>query len=504
MSRDPYAQGLKLTADGRHAQAIEAFEQALALKADDTRTLFALGNTARVLGMAGPAEEFYRRVLAIEPGRLEPLVNLANLLRAQGQFAAAEALLKPALARNPEAPELWLTLGSVYRETGDVERARAHYREAILRRPGYGAALVNLADLVADEGEYDEALALYGGALASEPDSAQARLNRAVLHLLRGELRRGWRDYAARLKIAGKVPLADHGLPRWNDSCLKRTRLLVTAEQGVGDQIMFASMIPELAERAAAEGGSILLECEPRLVDLLARSFPKIAVHPSRIDNHEGKIRAHYDWLQNAGGANASVEMGTLPRFLRNSLDQFPAPHAYLKPDPAEQERWRAAFAELPRPLTGICWRSGSTGGSRAVQYAPLEAWASFIRDLQGTVVSAQYDAKPEEIATLSAMSGRDIVVPQGIDQKNELDRTAALLSTLDVMVSAPTAVSWLAAGAGVATCKVLYDTSWTSFGCTYEPFAPSAACIMPKQRGDWADVFAQVRGFLSSRLSPG
>jgi tetratricopeptide (TPR) repeat protein len=502
MSRDPYAQGLKLASEGLHLQAIEAFEHALALKADDTRTLFALGNTARALGMAGQAEEFYRRVLAIEPGRLEALVNLANLMRAEGQFAAAEALLAPALARNPEAPELWLTLGSVYRETGDAERARAHYREAIALRPGYGAALVNLADLLADEGEHDEAMALYDGALASEPDCAQARLNRAVLHLLRGELQLGWRDYAARLKIAGKVPLAGHGLPRWNGSCLKRTRLLVTAEQGVGDQIMFAGMIPELAERAAAEGGSILLECEPRLVDLFARSFPRVAVHPSRIDNHEGKIRAHYDWLKNAGGANASVEMGTLPRFLRNSIERFPSPHAYLRPDPEERDRWRAVFAALPRPFTGICWRSGRAGGSRAVQYAPLEAWASFIRDLRGTVVSVQYDATPEEIAALSAMSGRNVFVPQGVDQKNELDRTAALLSTLDAMVSAPTAVSWLAAGAGVATCKVLYDTSWTSFGCAYEPFAPSAACIMPKQRGDWADVFAQVWVKLPSSAS--
>ena len=502
MPADPYAQGLKFSAQGSHLKAIEQFEQALALKADDTRVLFALGNTARVLGMSRPAEEFYRRVLALEPERLEALVNLANLLRAQGQFTAAVALLQPALARNPEAPELWLTLGSAYREMGDGARAGEHYRKALQRRPDYPAALGNLADLAADDGEIEEALALYGRALKAAPDNAQARLNRAVILLLTGDIKQGWRDYAARLKLPGKVPMPDHGLPHWNGGALKRTRLLVTAEQGVGDQIMFASMIPDLAARAAVEGGSIVLECEPRLAALFARSFPSVAVHPWDIETREGVIHARYDWLKAAGGANAAIELGTLARYLRKSIDDFPPTASYLRADVSEAARWRSVFATAPHPLVGICWRSGSVGGHRAVQYAPLKAWAAFIRTLPGSVVCAQYDARDEEIAALKSMSGRDILVPSGIDQKNELDRTAAMVSILDAMASAPTAVSWLAAASGVVTCKILYDTSWTSFGQAYEPFAPRALCIMPRSRGDWTDAFAKGVAPITSRFA--
>jgi len=89
--------------------------------------------------------------------------------------------------------------------------------------------------------------------------------------------------------------------------------------------------------------------------------------------------------------------------------------------------------------------------------------------------------------------------VPPALDQKNELDRTCAMLSALNVLVSAPTAVSWLAAGAGVPTLKLLYDRSWTAFGETYEPLGPSCRCVMPKARGDWADVFAQGRAFIAA-----
>jgi ADP-heptose:LPS heptosyltransferase len=177
---------------------------------------------------------------------------------------------------------------------------------------------------------------------------------------------------------------------------------------------------------------------------------------------------------------------------LRKTIPSFPAPHAYLTADPDEVMRWQAAFANLPRPLVALCWRSGSAGGARAVQYAALAEWAALLRDMPGTAVVAQYDARDDEIAALQTMGGRVLAVPDGIDQKQELDRTAALLSVCDAVVSAPTAVSWLAAGLGLPTFKLLYDTSWTSFGQSYEPFAPSARCLMPAARGNWAEVFAQ------------
>ena len=497
-SASAYEEGLVLSAKGQHALAIERYEQALARSPNDARVLFALGNTARALGMAAPAEMFFRRVLAQDPSRLEAIINLANLLRAQGNFPAAEALLMPALARDTDAAEVWLTLGSVYRETGDAGRAREHYREALARKPDYPQALNNLADLLADDGEVEEALALYDRALRGEKDNPQARLNRAVLHLLRGNLKEGWRDYAARLKLSGKVPVPDHKLPRWTGDGLKRQRLLVTAEQGVGDQVMFASMIPDLANRAAREGGSIILECETRLTSLFARSFSSVTVRPWDSETRGGVPTTRYGWLKLDGGATRFTEMGTLPGYMRPTIETFPAPNAYLIPNREEVAHWRTSFGAA----IGICWRSGRTGGHRALQYAPLETWAAFLRDWPGTVVSVQYDATSAEIATLETMSGRKIVVPEGIDQKNELDRACALFSALGAVISAPTAVSWLSAAAGVPTYKVLYDTSWTSFGETHEPFAPGCICVMPKYRGDWVDCFAQVRAALSLRLS--
>lgn len=491
-----YQSGLTLSSQGRHGEAIAQFEQALALEPDDPKVLFALGNTACQMGQAGVAEQFYRRVLTQDPCRTEAIVNLSNLLRANGQFDAAIALLVPAVAREPKSPELQLTLGSAWRERGDLDRAKLHYQAALIARPDYALALANLADLLCDEGQRDVARTLYDKALQTEPGNAQARLNRAILHFLNGDLKQGWRDYAARVDVPGKVPApaGKQRLVSWSGQNLRKKRLLVRSEQGVGDQVLFASVIPDLLEQAEADGGSIILECEPRLETLFARSFPGVTVKPAALRTVNGTPVADYGWLKSVGGVNAATLMGTLPRYLRGRMEDFPKPHGFLVPDAEETARWKQTFG--PGAI-GICWRSSKLGGHRSIGFAPLESWGTFLRDTDATFVSVQYDARPEEIARLEAISSKTIIVPQGIDQKNELDRAAALMASLSLVISAPTAVACLAAAVGTRTLKLLYGESWTAMGCDYEPFLPSCQCVMPRQAGDWTEVFDLAGKFI-------
>jgi tetratricopeptide (TPR) repeat protein len=495
---DLYGTALQLAREGRHADAIPLFEQALVRRPEDARVLFALANTAEAIGHRDAAENFFRRVLAQEPDRLEALVNLANLLRARSRTADVIALLKPALERNPTQPELWLTLGSALNESGDTKTAETFYREALRLRPGYGPALGNLADLLSDRGAHREALAMYDAVITSDPGNAQARLNRAILFLAAGELHKGWDDYEFRLSLANKFPTRDHSLPRW-DGATVRTRLLIAAEQGIGDQILFASLVPELAGRFAREGGHLVLEAEPRLVPLFARSFPQVRISASDMKTVGGRKLAHYRWLEHEGGADCAIEMGSLPRLMRRALGEFPKQHRYLTPS-GERETWAQWLATQGKaPYIGLCWRSGLNGGARNMQYAPLEVWGEFLRQLPGTPVSLQYDGRTDEIAALEAISGRTILVPPGLDQKQEIDRIASLIAALDAVASAPTAVSWISAGLGVPTLKLLHKTSWTALGRNHEPFAPACRCIMPDVGGDWSTTFARATDALNT-----
>jgi len=493
---EPYEHGLALAGLGRHAEAIEQFERALAARPNDAHVLFALGRTAEAIGHGAAAEAFFRRVLDREPDRIAALVNLANLMRKAARTADIIDLLRPALERNPERAELWLTLGSALREAGDLPTAETFYREALRFQPGYAPALGNLADLLADRGGVDEALALYERVLAADPRNAQARLNRAILFLMRGELKKGWRDYEYRLRIKGRMISADHGLLEWDGKARDGKTVLVTAEQGIGDQIMFASLIPELA----AKPGRVILETEARLVPLFSRSFPHVTVEAARLQQRGGTPVATYDWLKPNHEAHAAIALGSLPRLLRNDIAAFPNPHAYLSADVHERAHWgKWLNAQGAGPFVGLCWRSGHVTGLRAAQYAPLNAWADFIRDCPATPVSLQYDMQADEFEALQRLSGRPILVPPRLNQRQEIDRTAALISTLQTVVSAPTSVSWIAAALGVPTFKILYNNSWTSFGERYEPFAPSCRCMMPKASGDWKNAFERA----ASELKP-
>lgn len=287
--KNSYETGLELARVGRHYEAISHFETVLAGRPNDVHALFALANTAHAIGHTDAAEIFFKKVLAQDPDRVEALVNLANVLRARGRTEETIALLKPAIERNPHHAELWMTLGSALRETGDSKTAEIFYREALRLSPDLAPALGNLADLMADAGDSEQALALYARVIELQPDNAQAHLNRAILLLLMGDLENGWRDYEYRLAIKNREIVCDHGLPRWDGVIRPGLKLLITAEQGLGDQIMFVSLVPELAENLSRAGGTVMLEAEQRLVPLFVRSFANVSVHPAHIEQRGAK-----------------------------------------------------------------------------------------------------------------------------------------------------------------------------------------------------------------------
>ncbi len=476
-----YDDGIAALEAGHHAEAIAALEKALAANPGDPATLYALGEAAAQIGLHQAAARFFQETLNVAPDRFEATVRLSRALLAMMRHGDAIDALRDALARAPENAGLWLALGNAVGEIGDVENAATFYREALRLNPDSVEALGNLADIVFDAGEVTEALALYDAAVARAPANAQLRLNRAIGLLAKGDVEAGWRDYEWRLKIPARIIERRGAPPRWDGAPRAGRPLLVMTEQGIGDQIAFAAFLPQLLE-----DGPVILECEPRLAALLGRSLPGARVVGRTVRREGVALVADYDWSD----APLSIELGSLPH-LCGGKPATVTP--WMKPDPAERARWTDWRKGLGPRAVGISWRSGLKGGLRDVQYAPLARWAQFIGKLDATPVVAQYGAEPDEIAMLESLSGKTLIVPPGLDQKNELDRTAAMLATLDAVVSAPTAVASITGAMGVPTYKVLHYRSWMSLGADREPFMPAVLCVMPPHAGQWRNVFEQT-----------
>lgn len=490
-----YNEGIRHLERHRLAPAIAAFEAALAANPPPHRqaaVLFALATAARRMGQARTAEDLYHRVLLIEPGRREAVVNLSNLYRENGKLHDAQSMLANALEADPGAPELWLSLGHVMRAGGDVDRARTFFSEAVRLKPGYAQALGSLADLLVDFGETGAALEHYDAALRKDPHNAKLHLHRGLVLLSEGRAAEGWRDYVWRFKAADKPLRYTHNLKAWDGRPLGERRLLIAAEQGLGDQLIFASLFPAAIARARSK--RVVIECDGRLAPLFQRSFPEANVHEMVLHENADAHTLDYAWLTREGGASVAAAIGDLPALLGlPACGDEPAPFAYLRPDPAHWHLFKDMLAAAgPPPYIGIAWRSGKMTGQRALQFAPLADWTAFSKSLEGTLVSLQYDAGAEELDAFADAIGRPVYQPD-FDQKNEIDRVAALTAALDLVVTAPVAVSAISSAVGTTTLKILFDRSWTALGKPYEPLAPACQHIRPDRPGNWADVFAKA-----------
>jgi tetratricopeptide (TPR) repeat protein len=461
--------------NGDHVAALGLYQDILAVNPIDQNALFGAANIAAATGQPEAAIALYQTLLQIEPNSVEAVNNLGSTLRKMGRHAEAIDIVREAVNRNPQEARLWHNIAATLsqrHEPGDVEHAILFYEEALRLDPTIPEPFSNYAMLLCIRGDWEKGLELHRKALELAPDNPKLQLNHAVDLLATGHIQEGWQRYEARL-AQGMAQAIDyrHGLPRWQGEALAGKRILVSGEQGLGDQIFFANCLPDLI--AAAQ--EVTVDVEPRLVPLFRRSFPDILVHASTSTGDNGRIVYTYDWLD--GKHDYACPIGSLPLYFRNDLQRFPETHGYLKAAPERVAGWRDRLAALgPEPQIGICWRSGLRTPDRQRFYTELSAWGPVLTLPGLRFVNLQYDECAEELAAAARQFGIAITNFTDLDQRDDLDETAALISALDMVITAPTAVQAMAGALGVPT--LLLGASWLSLGTDRFPFQPSVTPV--------------------------
>ncbi len=424
---------------------------------DDADLHNALGNVYRLDGRLDDAAASYRRALAVNGEHIAALTNLGLSLRDQGVPAQALPVLERALAVDPD----------------------------------YVEALFNKALALTDLGEIGPAHALIERVLAREPDFAQAHLQRSFLLLRRGEFAAGWREYAWRVRIPDLDRWRDYPYPLWQGETLAGRRVLVQAEQGLGDQIMFGSCLPELVSRA----GHTDIECDPRLAGLFARSFPAANIYRYR-------VKGQPEWSRGPV-PDFRVRYGDLPRMLRNRSADFPEHGGYLVADAARVAAWRARLAALgPGLKVGISWRGGTPGTGQAARTMPLAKLLPLLTLPNAQFISLQYGPGTGEIADLRAHHG--IELHEWLQPVADMDEVAALITSVDLVVTVCTTVVHLSGALG--------KTAWVMVPAVAEwrylesgsriPWYPALRLFRQRHRNEWTDVIATIRAELQHRIA--
>ena len=477
---------------GNMTAAQGLYEQILRLQRDNSEAQYYLG---AILGRAGhyaAAEELLRKVIAKEPQWVDALNALGNIEKMQEHWGSAEDYYRRALAIQPDTAAIWSNLGLCLRESGQAEAAEAALRRALQLLPGSPDALVNLAMIAADTGKQDEARVLLQRVLAIDADLAEAHTGLAHLLLKNGEFAEGWREYEWRFKCSDAGAQRELSFPHWDGAPIKDRVLLVRAEQGLGDQIMLASCLPEVIERA----GLCLIECEPRLVSLFARSFPLARFYPYY-------AKREPQWAGNNKLPDYQIHLGSLPALYRRQAGDFPQHDGYLRADPERVAYWRSRLAGLGAGLkVGISWRGGAPRTRRALRSLALGEWLPILQQAGAQFVSLQYDDSGDEIDALARSAG--VRVHHWQDAIDDYDETAALVAALDRVISVQTAVVHLAGALGTPTwvlVPVVPEWRYLAQGTTM-PWYPSVLLMRQNQRGEWRPVIDQIAQLLAMEIN--
>ena len=466
---------------GRTSIGIACIEQAIALNPKAPLYHRNMAELRKSTGDHKRAAVHLLQAVALNPEDASAHLELGLMRAADGDTLAAIASYRTALALNPAFVSAYTNLGVALEALDDEDGARAAYEQALALQPDFAPALNNLGSLLGLQEDMVQGIALLRRAIAVDPNHAEARVNLGQFLLMQGEIREGWALFEARRTVRNTMhPPA--GAPAWNGADDACRRLLVCAEQGLGDEMMYASCIGDL--QASQPRTTLVLECDPRLAPLFGRSFPGCEVRPYRL-TPERLRSSRRDWLTQAP-VDAYVPAGTLPLHFRSDRASYPTQAGYLVADQRRVAHWRRWLSALAdgRQTIGLCWRSGARGSARDSQALPLAAWTPMMRNERLCIVNLQYgDGGPALIAHGNAI-GAPVLEPPDLDLFNDIDDIAALIAALDQVVSAPTSVCELAGALGRPTWRVIRGNDWSLLGESgRRPWHPNTRVVIGPRR---------------------
>ncbi len=473
---------------GRLEEALAYSDKALEIDA----TYYLAHNTRGLiyndLGITREAEACFKRALEHNPRYVDPLSNLAGIYGDLERYDDAFELLEKAYAENPRHVETLVNLGACYRDIGKLEKAKGYFQQALEISPEYFAALSNLAEVCCALKEHENTIELSDKILSIYPDNPAVRWNRAFSYLSLGRLKEGWSDYEFRQYMPGSS-IRNFPYKRWDGQDLTGKTILIHAEQGLGDEIMFASCYQEVIQSAE----KCIIDCDPRLVSLFKRSFPLAVVHG-------GRPNTEVEAIDRLGPVDYQIPAGSLPKYLRPEIGSFPAANAYLVPDQERTREFRARLQRLgPGLKVGICWRSGRQAARRNYNYTSLDQWGPILRVPGVQFINLQYDDCKAELDEIRKSWDINVHVFEDLDLYNDLDGVESLIDSLDLVITVGTAVMPLAASLGKPVWLMCLKHAWTGFGADRHAFFPSVQPYSRYFSEGWGNTIEAVANDLAA-----
>ena len=374
---------------------------------------------------------------------------------------------------NPSQPATWHNLGKCFHETQDNENADKYFRKAIKVRPSYAPAFEGLSLTAVQSGNWADAIQYGNRGVAEDPESANCKVNRGMAYLAQKRWVEGWRDYNENIaKDKNRTEIIYKDEVRWDGS--KGLDVVVYGEQGIGDEISFASCLPDLIK----DSKSVTIECDGRLEALFKRSFPECEVKGTRYK------KVTPTWRENTS-FDARVPIGQLPMFYRNKDSSFPGT-PYLTPDPRLTVQWEALLKSLgDKPRIGLAWSGGIPKTGQKRRSVTLDTYGPLFKAFDAHWISLQY--KEPEVEDAEDRYGVKIHDWEWGTRVYNYDHTVALISRLDLVISVCTTVVHAAGGLGIPVWCLVPEVPMWRYLAEGEWFPWAKSVTLYRQKGrEW------------------
>jgi tetratricopeptide (TPR) repeat protein len=422
--------GGALAASGDWRGEIDAYRRAVGIKPGLAPAWSNLGNALRESGQLAEAVSACRKAADLDPGFAPGWSNLAQALLDVSEHEEALAASLRALELAPGLAEAWSAKGGALLALRRLDEAAGAQREAVKLQPGNAALNFNLGMTLQHAGRAEDAAGFLRRAVELDADHADAHFELSLALLLGGRFAEGWPEYEWRWRKSGAEPKRYDFAP-WDGDASRPRRLLLWAEQGIGDQILHASMIAELASSALA----VTLEVDRRLVPLFRRSFPRAVLVP-----HKTPPAA------SSGDHDCQAPLGSLGRWLRPSFESFPR-RPFLEPDPVRRDEYRQRLAG-ERAVVGISWKSANREfGSH--KSTGLRNWLPILRVPDLRFVDLQYGDTASERRDAEQHARMRIEHLPDLDLYGDLDGLAALCAACDLVITTSNVTAHVAGALG-------------------------------------------------------
>ncbi len=478
--------GEMLTALRRYDEAVATFGSALERDPETWPAQTGLAHIAAQQGAIADAVALYQDVLDRDPDNVAATVGLADLFGRAGEIDAAVGLFESAVEAHPRRIELWSAYGDLQVSLGRCADAVESFKRAERIDPTSPETHARLAVAHKGLGDLDQATTYFDQALELWPSNWRIHLGRATVELAKGNLAEGWR----RLEWRHKADAARaHLQPQWNGQDLTGQTVFLCGEATIADEVMFASCLAEFAKGC----GRCIVECQAPLTGLFARSFPNVDIHAEPPPQDRLAPAQRYDWLKPLQPIDVFSALGSLPRFLRPSIDAFPdAPAAFLAPDPDLLSLWRGRLAGLADKLTIGLWWNGFAPMADGKSLAMPELLDGIDRDDVEFVLLAGDVPRQFPQGIDGRWIGR-ISIVEGIDPAIDAHEAAALIANLDLMVVPPGLSANLAGGLDVPVYCPCPADDWTHLGTGAMPWFSCMRLFTRTGDEPWTRVLADL-----------